>query len=269
MEDPPADGWGVWVKDEPRINGGIALCLATALFGALYISAGHRLVDNSRSVAVSQLASPAVARTTLKAFTGGAQPVATRGVVTRHAGRTVATTRVTTVGITSRSLDLRVPSIEQADTDLRGLGPAPWYLSHGTHSAIREVGGQADQPRNRELRCLAMNVYYEARGESRRGQLAVAAVTLNRKRSRYYPDSVCGVVWQPRQFSWTDQDIWHRPRDRRAWRRAMTLAREAFQDKVPLPVIKATHFHAHYVLPQWSSKMKRVVRIGNHLFYDS
>ena len=61
MEDPPADGWGVWVKDEPRINGGIALCLATALFGALYISAGHRFVDNSRSVAVSQLASPAVA----------------------------------------------------------------------------------------------------------------------------------------------------------------------------------------------------------------
>ncbi|HIE75488.1 MAG TPA: cell wall hydrolase, partial [Gammaproteobacteria bacterium] len=54
-----------------------------------------------------------------------------------------------------------------------------------------------------EVGCLALNIYHEARGESHDGQVAVAAVTLNRMQSASYPDTVCGVVWQPHQFSWT------------------------------------------------------------------
>jgi spore germination cell wall hydrolase CwlJ-like protein len=56
----------------------------------------------------------------------------------------------------------------------------------------------------RELGCLVANVYHEARGEDVLGQAAVAHVTLNRVRLPAYPDSVCGVVWQKGQFSWTE-----------------------------------------------------------------
>ena len=68
-----------------------------------------------------------------------------------------------------------------------------------------------------EVGCLALNIYHEARDESHDGQVAVAAVTLNRMQSASYPDTICGVVWQPHQFSWTRQQVRHKHRDPRAW----------------------------------------------------
>lgn len=59
-----------------------------------------------------------------------------------------------------------------------------------------------------EIGCLAANLYFEARGEPLKGQLAVAKVTLNRVKSKQYPDSICAVVFQKHQFSWTKQQPW-------------------------------------------------------------
>jgi len=120
-----------------------------------------------------------------------------------------------------------------------------------------------------EVGCLALNIYYEARGESRSGQLAVASVTLNRVRSTRYPDNVCAVVWQPRQFSWTAMSIRQQPRHEAAWRSALVLATEAYRDPAGLPLKGVTHFHAREVRPYWVSHLRLVDEIGNHLFYAS
>jgi len=78
----------------------------------------------------------------------------------------------------------------------------------------------------RDLVCLAMNIYHEGRGEEMRGQAAIAAVTMNRVRSARYPDTVCAVVWQRKQFSWTRAAARHHIiDDAQAWARAHRIAR--------------------------------------------
>ncbi len=119
-----------------------------------------------------------------------------------------------------------------------------------------------------ELRCLALNVYFEARSEPLAGMFAVAAVTLNRVRSPRYPDSVCGVVWQPRQFSWTHDEHPDQPRETDAWEDALWIARVTYEFSHPSNVGKAVHFHAAYVTPPWSRKRTRITRIGRHIFYE-
>ena len=75
------------------------------------------------------------------------------------------------------------------------------------------------------LRCLARNVYFEARGEPEAGQYAVAEVTMNRKVSGRYPNTVCGVVYERQAFSWTAVDILPEP-EGEAWSRAQEIAEE-------------------------------------------
>lgn len=132
---------------------------------------------------------------------------------------------------------------------------AAWYSST-TLAAVDE-----------HLRCLAQNIYHEARGEQEAGQLAVAAVTLNRVRSPYFPNTVCEVVWQPWQFSWTRAyPEFHRV-DPRAWDEAWRIARLALQGRYPPGIHRATHFHAREVRPEWSMGIRPLSRIGRHLFY--
>ena len=76
----------------------------------------------------------------------------------------------------------------------------------------------------KEIYCLAQNIYFEARGEPENGQFAVAAVTMNRVKSHKYPNTVCKVVWQHSQFSWTNDGKSDRPRNKRAWHRARKIA---------------------------------------------
>jgi len=120
-----------------------------------------------------------------------------------------------------------------------------------------------------ELHCLALNIYHEARSESDEGKFAVAQVTLNRVRSHRYPDSVCKVVWQRGQFSWTRDGRSDRPRNLRAWEEALWVATTAY-DFNPLNMVgRATHYHAVYVRPFWSVAHRRVGRIGQHIFYEA
>ena len=120
-----------------------------------------------------------------------------------------------------------------------------------------------------ELHCLALNVYHEARSEPDQGKFAVAQVTLNRVRSARYPDSVCKVVWQPGQFSWTRDGRPDRPRNRHAWEHALWVATVVYEFN-PLSLVgNATHYHAVYVRPYWSRVHPRIARIGRHIFYGA
>lgn len=118
-----------------------------------------------------------------------------------------------------------------------------------------------------ELRCLALNIYHEARGEPEAGRYAVAAVTMNRVRSSRFPNSVCAVVWQPGQFSWTHDGRSDRPHNLKAWRNALAIAARVYARENVSPVGDATFFHTATVQPGWASAQRRVARVGRHIFY--
>jgi spore germination cell wall hydrolase CwlJ-like protein len=124
-----------------------------------------------------------------------------------------------------------------------------------------------------ERRCLAQAIYYEAGGESRVGQMAVADVVLNRVASPLYPDTVCGVVFQGShrrtgcQFSFTCDGSMKRRMNQRRWANADALA-GAVLAGVRMPVSRnATHYHADYVSPGWAAEMAPTATIGAHRFY--
>lgn len=121
-----------------------------------------------------------------------------------------------------------------------------------------------------EQDCLASAVYFEARGESLKGQLAVADVVLNRVRSARYPDSVCGVVEQPWQFSFVNATgrIPAADRSSAAWRNAVAIARIAEAGTARAVDSDVLWYHADYVSPSWGRRLARQDRIGLHIFYS-
>jgi len=139
------------------------------------------------------------------------------------------------------------------------------------------AGQTSEQKRAaKELRCLALNVYFEARGEKTEGQFAVALVTMNRTKSRHYPSSVCGVVWQKRQFSWTHDGKSDRPTDMRAWELARKIAQVTYlgysrlsaRSRKALDLTKgALHFYApRLAAPYWAEAHSVTRIIGGHVF---
>jgi spore germination cell wall hydrolase CwlJ-like protein len=125
----------------------------------------------------------------------------------------------------------------------------------------------------RESECLAQAIYYEARGESYDGQMAVAEVIVNRTRSSVYPSTVCGVVYQGAervtgcQFTFTcDGSLDQRPRGE-AWMRSKALATEVMMGFARPVTHRATHYHTTEVAPVWSSSLVETTRIGAHIFY--
>ncbi|MCZ0962153.1 cell wall hydrolase [Paracoccus benzoatiresistens] len=130
-------------------------------------------------------------------------------------------------------------------------------------SSAKTARGRFDE---RDLNCLAEAIYHEARGESRQGQAAVAEVILNRVDSRKFPSSVCGVVNQPSQFSYT---IGGRKAigNKAAYLRARDIARRALSGAPRVLTGGATYFHTPAVSPSWSRRFQRTVQIGRHIFY--
>lgn len=125
-----------------------------------------------------------------------------------------------------------------------------------------------------EIRCLALNIYWEARSEPLTGQVAVAAVTLNRVEDRRFPDEICNVVRQGGeirrhrcQFSWWCDGKKDDPLEAEAWRRANTLARLTAAGVIEDPTGGAMWYHADYVDPYWAEAKKQVTKIGRHIFY--
>ena len=119
---------------------------------------------------------------------------------------------------------------------------------------------------DREFECLAKNVYYESRGEPHKGQLAVALVTLNRLDNPKFPKSICAVVYQKNQFSWTRNYKLQRSRvNQEQWDNAREVAMQAYMDRNILGYFQATHFHNASVSPGWN--LRKVTKINNHTFY--
>ncbi|WP_265500001.1 cell wall hydrolase [Paracoccus beibuensis] len=117
-----------------------------------------------------------------------------------------------------------------------------------------------------DLQCLAEALYHEARGEGRQGQQAVAEVILNRVDSRAFPATVCGVINQPSQFSYTiggSKPI----RNKSAFLRARDIAAEALAGAPRQLTGGATYFHTPAVRPSWSRRFQKTVQIGRHIFY--
>jgi len=130
-----------------------------------------------------------------------------------------------------------------------------------------------------EIGCLARNVYYESRGESREGQLAVALVTINRTENKMFPNSICGVVNERKkskgelvcQFSWRCEAHTNPKKTVRQQHESYQVALQAIQQYDYLStrlVPKDTYwFHANYVRPSWRKVKQRIARIDNHIFY--
>ena len=119
----------------------------------------------------------------------------------------------------------------------------------------------------KQQQCLALNIYHEARGERVEGQIAVAQVTLNRVDHKNWPSTICEVVYQPKQFSWTHLIKDQTPREAREWSKARIIARDVMIGNVDDPTIGAVYYHANYVNPNWAEFMDISKVIGNHLFY--
>jgi N-acetylmuramoyl-L-alanine amidase len=124
------------------------------------------------------------------------------------------------------------------------------------------------------LRCLALNIYHEARGEPLQGKIAVAHVVLNRVAARQYPGQICAVVQQGGQrrryrcqFSWWCDGRSDQPRDVAAWRESLLVALLIRRGATDDPTKGSLWYHADSVSPYWSKIFKPYTKIGRHIFY--
>jgi len=152
------------------------------------------------------------------------------------------------------------------------IGPAQAEITDQTSENTSPESDSA-----RELNCLARGIYFEARGEPIRGQLAVGRVILNRVKSKAYPDTVCEVVYQNKdrrnrcQFSFACDGKPDKIKERAEWSVILThaawLLASDLDDNSTRLVRYATNYHADYVSPHWSRVLVLAGRIGHHLFY--
>ncbi len=173
----------------------------------------------------------------------------------------------------SPSLRLRPAPVEfapDAITAMASLEEPDRLIPPATALRLR-----AGQDRERATTCLALAIYYEARGEVREGQQAVAQVVLNRVRDPIYPKTVCAVVFQGAerptgcQFSFTCDSSMDRPPRGQAWKLAQRLARQALDGFVLVELGGAVNYHNETVRPVWSAFLNRASEIGHHIFYTA
>lgn len=188
------------------------------------------------------------------------------GHITAHRGMDSDIWRVTETG---------AAPIDERGFTLADIASArPQGTAAVTEVALNSRLNVAASNLEKERRCLATGIYFEARGETYYGQLAVAEVILNRVASVEYPDTVCEVVFQNAhrrnacQFSFACDGKADRPRDQLAWKKARRIAKYSMMGVPRQPVIgDATHYHADYVAPHWASAFTQIAKIGKHIFY--
>lgn len=172
------------------------------------------------------------------------------------------------LGLERQGLEaLPAPSPDQAANTSGKGAPAPTQITY-------DPSWFAQQPRaegGAEWACLAKALYFEARGETIKGQVAVAEVILNRVDSRAYPNSVCAVVHQGGrrgcQFSFVCDGKADKIRERAAYEHVAKIAK-VMLDGAPRTLTQgATHFHTGQVRPRWAHRFPRTARIGAHYFY--
>ena len=163
------------------------------------------------------------------------------------------------------------PTTKIPDTNIvmPGIGP-----NHAWVNAPLPASARSES----ELKCLATAIYFEARGEPEKGQIAVAQVVINRLKNPAYPNTICGVVYQNKskrnrcQFSFACDGIRDRITDMRSWETAQAIAKKVVESQSTTflsNVGAATHYHATYVKPRWARHMKKMDKIGRHIFYQT
>jgi spore germination cell wall hydrolase CwlJ-like protein len=163
-----------------------------------------------------------------------------------------------------------------ADFQVDGFRPSAEEIAYQPSPealAFRYHGESQAEFEERERRCLATAIYFEARGEPKRGQIAVGQVILNRVRSPIFPETICGVVYQGQmhkgcQFSFTCDGHTDNPKDDAQWSLAQDLANKIMSGEEWLPEVGySTYYHANYVSPDWARSMNKIDKIGRHIFY--
>jgi spore germination cell wall hydrolase CwlJ-like protein len=160
---------------------------------------------------------------------------------------------------------MKIKKLFSAAVLLGGLAAGLFALPEA-RAAGREVPPEA-------LRCLALAVYFEARGESVEGQAAVAHVVVNRAREAGFPEGVCQVVQQggeqrPCQFGWYCDGRSDRPRAGRLWETSLDVAQEVLAGRLEDPTDGALYFvRRRAKKPSWTHRLTRVAHIGGHVFY--
>lgn len=145
--------------------------------------------------------------------------------------------------------------------------PAPAATGSASGPEIRTV-----QLSPEARRCLVKNLYWEARGEDYKGMRAVAQVTLNRVKADQWPDTVCGVVRQPKQFSWTHQIAWDRPlRDSKAKTKAEHVVGQVAATGYASMARDGTwahHYVRHDIEWRYAKDLRHLDDVGAHRFYS-
>jgi spore germination cell wall hydrolase CwlJ-like protein len=189
-----------------------------------------------------------------------------------------------TVVIVPAAIDLKAE--EDDSRQQLALAPSPRQVEKAIklkHSAARNKGKDKDTKKEiaqrrvqmAEENCLARAIYFEARSESELGQIAVAKVVLNRVKDPEYPNTICGVVYQGSgrrnscQFSFACDGLPDDVKSASAWSQAKRLAKKTIAGDAKVAALTtATNYHADYVKPKWAKSMKRLVKIGRHIFYE-
>ena len=191
---------------------------------------------------------------------------------------------VKTVKIMPASINLKEPvavsSKKEADEPvIRKLSSTPskakiersFKLKRGERQQVIA----ARRVRLAEENCLARAIYFEARSETELGQLAVAKVILNRVKDPNFPKSICGVVYQGSgrrnscQFSFACDGLPDDVKQPAAWASSKRIALKAIAGDQSIGAVgTATNYHADYVNPKWAKSMKRLIKIGHHIFYS-
>ena len=151
-----------------------------------------------------------------------------------------------------------------------------WAIDNKLSSVVPVEESQITaELRDRQLACLAKNIYYEAGSEPFEGKVAVAQVTINRTESGQFPGDICKTIYQKNvvyektvcQFSWyCDRETHVKPLNRAVYEECLTVAKKVLMEGFRLPgLTNALYYHADYINPGW--KRERVAKVGRHIFY--
>jgi len=195
----------------------------------------------------------------------GTAAQAVTGAVVRPA--VAATTAISTVtGAVIQAQPAQAVTLTLAPQSM--ATQAAWLYKNGwpLYALVDKFATTAEL--DEQTNCLATAVYFEARGESLEGQLAVAHVVMNRAASGRYPPDWCSVVKQPAQFSFVRHgEFPQADTNSDAWRKAQAIAQLAAANVVPSVSNDVLWYHATYVAPSWGHRLNMVEKIGAHIFY--
>ncbi len=295
---------GALVEYAPMLGGGLLLVMAFA-FAGHYMGQSAVAHNAEPAAALEPFSAPSsniLAKGSLVPGSVSLQVVNTSSVTVLASGMDmqaaaggkgdlVAVNRLTataqTVRIIPASVNLRGSDTGELTENKVALAPPPSKVEQvmkmkRTAKAERKAKDPAAQKAIAQRRlqmaeenCLARAVYFEARSESELGQLAVAKVILNRVKDPEYPNTICGVVYQGSgrrnacQFSFACDGLPDDVRSATSWSKAKRVAHKAIAGDAQMSVIAtATNYHADYVNPKWAKSMRKLVKIGRHIFYS-